>query len=162
MTWGELDLERGIWTVPAVRTKNGRTHVLPLSHAAIEIIEAVPRRAGRDYLFGERAEGFTLWSVDKRKLDARLAGTVQSWRIHDLRRSAATGMADLGVQPHVIEAVLNHYSGHRSGVAGIYNRSPYEREARAALAMWSDHIRALVDGGERRVLAFEPRVAVES
>jgi hypothetical protein len=75
--------------------------------------------------------------------------------VHDVRRSVATKMADIGVQPHIIEAVLNHYSGHRAGVAGTYNRSSYAREVKAALAMWADHIRALVDGGERKILPFE-------
>jgi integrase len=153
--WEEFDLDRGIWTIPAARTKNGRTHVLPLPRAATDIIKAVPRRVGRDYLFGERAVGFTLWSVDKRALDNRLSGTVQPWRIHDLRRSCATGMADLGVAPHIIETILNHQSGHRAGVAGIYNRSSYEREVRTALALWADHVHTLVEGGERKVIAFE-------
>jgi hypothetical protein len=61
------------------------------------------------------------------------------------------------VQPHIIEALLNHQSGHRAGVAGTYNRSVYAREVRSALALWSDHVRALVEGGRRRVLAFPPR-----
>jgi len=61
-------------------------------------------------------------------------------------------MADLGVQPHIIEALLNHQSGHKRGVAGVYNRSPYEREVRAALAMWHDHLRSLIEGGERKVV----------
>jgi len=59
---------------------------------------------------------------------------------------------DLGVLPHVVEQILNHQSGHRRGVAGVYNKSPYEREVRNALAMWEDHIRTLVEGGEHRVL----------
>jgi len=71
---------------------------------------------------------------------------VGDWRVHDIRRTVATRMADLGVQPHVIEAVLNHQSGHRAGVAGIYNRSRYEREVRAALALWADHVHSVVTG----------------
>jgi hypothetical protein len=70
----------------------------------------------------------------------------------DAHRAAAR-MADLGAQPHIIEAVLNHQSGHRAGVAGTYNRSVYAREVKTALALWSDHVRSLVDGGDRRVLA---------
>ena len=109
---------------------------------------------GRDQLFGERSDlGFTQWGA-KRDLDARLGESVKPWTLHDLRRTFATGMADIGVQPHVIEAVLNHVSGHKVGVAGIYNRSSYEREVRAALALWADHVRAIVEGGERKVLAF--------
>jgi hypothetical protein len=63
-------------------------------------------------------------------------------------------MADIGIAPHVIEAALNHQSGHKAGVAGIYNRSSYVREVRIALAMWEDHIRALVEGGERKVIGL--------
>jgi len=70
-------------------------------------------------------------------------------------------MADIGVQPHIIEAVLNHVSGHKVGVAGIYNRSSYEREVRNALALWSDHIRTIVEDGGRKVLAF-PKTANDS
>jgi hypothetical protein len=59
------------------------------------------------------------------------------------------------VQPHIIEATLHHFSGHRRGVAGVYNRSPYEREVRAALALWADHVRSIVDGGERMVVPLK-------
>jgi integrase len=65
--------------------------------------------------------------------------------LHDLRRSVATGMAELGVQPHVVEAVLNHVSGHKSGVAGVYNRASYDKEKRAALDRWADHVLAAVE-----------------
>jgi hypothetical protein len=81
----------------------------------------------------------------KKGLDVR-AG-VKDWTAHDIRRSVA-------VAPHIIEAVLNHQSGHKAGPAGIYNRSSYVREVRAALIMWEDHIRALTDGGERKVLTL--------
>jgi hypothetical protein len=73
-------------------------------------------------------------------------------------RLTKIGMADLGIAPHIIETVLNHVSGHKAGVAGIYNRSSYEREVRTALALWADHIRTIVEGGERTIVAFE-RVA---
>jgi integrase len=153
MQWGEVDLENGTWELPAERSKNGLRHVLPLPRAAIDIINSVPRRVDRDYLFGSRANvGFTLWSQEKRALDRRLAGQLQPWHLHDLRRSAATKMADIGIAPHLIEEILNHRSGHRVGVAGIYNRSSYEQEVRAAMAMWDDHIRALIGRGERKVV----------
>ena len=155
MKWSELDLEKGVWVLAGERTKNGRGLTLPLPPLAMEIIESVPRREGRDHLFGTRSsDGLAHWHA-KADLDKRLGKSVKPWRVHDLRRVAATRMADLGVAPHVIEAVLNHYSGHRSGVAGIYNRSSYEREKIAALSLWADHVRALVEGGERKVVAFE-------
>jgi integrase len=154
MRWSEIDMESGVWHLPPERTKNKRAHSLPLPPTAMEIVRSIPRIVGRDCLFGERSDlGFTQWGA-KRDLDTRLGDKVAEWTLHDLRRTAATGMADIGVQPHIIEAALNHISGHKVGVAGIYNRSSYEREVKAALGMWSDHIRALVEGGERKVLAF--------
>ena len=142
LRWSEIDMNKRTLTLPAERVKNGRTHVLPLTDLAVEIITMVPRRLGRDHLFGERGKsGFTGWSREKDNLDGHLAGRVASWRLHDLRRTVATGMADLGVQPHIIEAVLNDYSGHRAGVAGVYNRSAYEHDVRAALSLWAEHVR---------------------
>jgi integrase len=153
MCWNELDMDTGMWTLPAVRAKNGRAHTLPLPPMALDIITSVPHMALRDRLFGQRAElGFTRWASAKADLDARLGEAVQEWTLHDLRRTVATRMGDLGVQPHIIEEVLNHQSGHRRGVAGVYNKSPYEREVRAALLMWSEHVRVLTDGGERKVV----------
>jgi hypothetical protein len=74
------------------------------------------------------------------------AKSMPDWRLHDLRRSAATGMAELGIQPHIIEAVLNHVSGHKAGVAGIYNRARYVGEMHEALQRWADHVEALIVG----------------
>jgi integrase len=82
--------------------------------------------------------------------DQELVRYAREWTLHDLRRTAATRMADIGVPPHVIEEVLNHRSGHRSGVAGIYNRSRYEREVKAAVATWDRHVTALIEGREQR------------
>jgi integrase len=155
MTRGELDLDRGTWTISSTRTKNGRAHTLPLSGLAVSIIESVPERLGRDHLFGDRASGgFTSWALAKADLDVRLGGQVAKWTLHDIRRSVATRMCDLGVMPHVVEQILNHHSGHRGGIVGVYNRSAYEGPVKAALGMWADHIRTLVEGGERKVLAF--------
>jgi ParB-like nuclease domain len=85
-----------------------------------------------DLVFGGRD-----WGKRKRTLTAK-AGLARPWVLHDIRRSVATGMADLGVLPHIIEAVLNHVSGHRAGVAGIYNRARYEAEMRDALTKWAE------------------------
>jgi integrase len=156
MCWSELDAERGVWTIPAERAKNKRAHSLPLPQAAWRIIDAVPHVAGRDYLFGVRGEGFRAWADGKADLDKRLGVAVAPFVLHDIRRTVATKMADLGVQPHVIEQVLNHVSGHKAGVAGIYNRSSYEREVKTALAMWADAVRALAEGGERKVIPMQP------
>jgi integrase len=86
--------------------------------------------------------------VSKQRLDERIAkagAPLTAWVVHDLRRTAATRMAELGVQPHIVEAVLNHVSGHKSGVAGIYNRATYDREKRAALNLWAEHVLAVVE-----------------
>ena len=156
MRWSEID--GGKWTIPSVRSKNGRAHALPVLSAMGTILDAVPKMATRDALFGQRSRGgFTAWSWKdcKPALDRRSG--VSAWTVHDIRRSVATRMADIGIQPHIIEAVLNHQSGHKGGVAGIYNRSSYEREVRNALALWSDHVRALVAGGEsKKILSFKP------
>ena len=170
LTWSEIDLELDFIKLPPERTKNGRAHFVPLAPIAAAILKSVPRRARADraieYLFGEGQGGFSGWSKAKAGLDRRInkarteaaaaPGTPQhitDWRLHDLRRTVATVMADnLGVLPHVIEAVLNHVSGHKAGVAGVYNRATYEREVRAALALWADHVRTVVEGGARKVV----------
>jgi integrase len=159
MCWSEINFEAGTWKLPAERSKNGRQHTLPLMPMMRQLIEGTPRMATRDQLFGDRAAiGFTGWHDCKPGLDQR-SGVTDKWTLHDVRRSVATGMANIGVQPHIIEAVLNHYSGHRAGVAGTYNRSPYANEVRAALAGWHDHIRTLVEGGERKVIPYIPTAA---
>jgi hypothetical protein len=120
-----------------------------------DLAPSVPRTS-RDHLFGDRASaGFTGWSRGKLDLDRKLAGTVRPFRLHDLRRATATGMADIGIEPHHIEAALNHFSGHRRGVAGTYNRSSYENAVKAALLRWSEHVLALVEGRESNVVAMQ-------
>ena len=151
MRWSEID-DKGSWQLPAERCKNGKPHELPLPALAFNIIKAVPRQAGRDHLFGARSHrGFSAWDKCKRALDARVG--FDNWRLHDLRRTLSTRLHDLGVAPHVVEQVLNHQA-HRGSVGGVYNKSKYEREVRAALALWSDHVRTLVEGGERKLLAY--------
>jgi integrase len=157
MKWDEFDLESGTWTLPAARSKNHRAHALPIMPAMRAILETIPQRATRAHLFGQHAAaGFMGWDGGKRALDARSG--VAGWTIHDLRRTATTRMADLGISPHVIEEILNHQSGHRRWPAGIYNRSRYEREVRSALAIWHDRIRVLAGdaGDDRKVLPFAP------
>jgi integrase len=134
LTFGETDLARKMIVLAPTRTKNGRLHEVPLPTQALAIIERLPRRNSSDFLFGRR--GFNDWAVAKAKLDAR-AG-IADWHLHDLRRSAATYMAELGVQPHHIEAVLNHQSGHKRSVHGIYNHARYEMPMREALQKWAD------------------------
>jgi integrase len=155
MQWRELDQEKGTWTIPAERSKNGRAHTLPLPEAAWQIIANVPAWHGGDYLFGRRS-GFGAWAISKALLDQR-AG-IAPWVLHDIRRSVATGMNDdeCGIAPHIVEAVLNHAT-FRKGVAGVYNKASYQREIAAALNVWADHIRALVEGDKRKIIPLRPQ-----
>jgi len=134
LRWSEVDLDRNLIVFPPERSKNHRQHELPISSQVRAVLERQPRK--NEFVFGCR---FTSWARAKTALDQRLNG-MASWTLHDLRRSAATMMAELGVLPHVIEAVLNHVSGHKSGVAGIYNRAKYADEMRAALQRYGDWI----------------------
>jgi integrase len=132
LRWSEVDLDRKLIVLAPERTKNSRTHEVPLSRQALAILDRQSRRT--EFVFS-KAMG---WAKGKAALDERLR--IAPWRLHDLRRTAATQMAELGVQPHIIEAVLNHVSGHKGGVAGIYNRAKYEPEMRSALQRWADHL----------------------
>jgi integrase len=150
LSWSEVDLDRGVITISATRSKNRKAHVVPLSAPALDLLRAMPR--GTDFVFsGEH--GFTGWSNATKALRARMAKPV-SFVLHDVRRSAATGMADLGVQPHIIEAVLNHSSGSKAGVAGIYNRSQYATEKATALARWAEHVLDVVENRSPKVVAL--------
>lgn len=151
LRWEEIDFERSIIELPPHRTKNHRRHIVPVSAPVRTILKAHPHE-DRALVFGNGAGGFSGWSKAKRRLDAVLK--IPEWRIHDLRRTAATGMAGLGVQPHIIEAVLNHVSGHKSGVAGIYNRATYESEKATALAIWADHVVSIIEGRKSKVTAL--------
>jgi integrase len=145
LKWSEISGNQIL--LPAERTKNGRAHAIPISEPMRVILEGRPRREGRDYLFGRRWNSpLAGWSVLKAGLDRRLGSAVTDWTHHDLRRSCATHMAEIGIPPHVIEAVLNHVSGHKAGVAGIYNRADYEPQKRHALTAWGEHLLKIVEG----------------
>jgi integrase len=160
MQWPELDTAAEQWIIPSARTKNHREHVVPLVPAALVLLP--PRRTDRDYIFGDgprregdQHRGFSGWSKSKTALDARIlaarkeidagAKPLPHWTVHDLRRTAATAMAEqLSVLPHIVEAILNHVSGHRAGVAGVYNRARYQAEMRDALDRWTEHLVRIV------------------
>jgi integrase len=151
--WTEFDLDGGMWTLPGERVKNGNEHSVPLSSWAKQILRGMPRIKGRGLLFTTTGETpFAGLSKVKRALDT--ASGVTGWTLHDLRRTAATGMAErCSVPPHVIEAALNHVSGEsRRGVAGIYNRARYIDDISKALQAWSDYVDALVNGNAANVV----------
>jgi integrase len=119
------------------RTKNAEPHDMPLSEQALDVLSRMPRIAGSEYVFGKPLRSGA-WSNAKIKFSA---AKIQPWRIHDLRRTASTGMNELGTEPHIVEAVLGHTI---KGVAGVYNRAKYEAAKRAALEAWGAHVMALV------------------
>ena len=138
MGWSEIDLDKALWSLPGSRTKNRKPHAVALSTQAVAILEALPRREGRDHVFGEGDGPFSGWSRCKVRL-ARRCG-VAGFTLHDLRRSAGTWMHEIGTEPHIVEAILNHYSGHKGGVAGIYNRATYGPQKARAMQAWADHL----------------------
>jgi integrase len=139
LRWSEVDLARSVIRLGPERTKNKHPHEIPLSGMALTILQRMilpdlPVAEAGGFVFGR----FTAWSKAKANLDR--CCVIAPWTIHDLRRTCATGMAELGVGPHIIEAVLNHASGHKAGIAGIYNRARYETGVREALERWADHV----------------------
>ncbi len=144
LQWSEIDFAKRRFVLPAKRVKNGREHIVPLSEEAMRILKAVPMIAGRDYVFGEGQRGFQGWSKSKAVLDGKLR-RMKPWRLHDIRRSVVTGLNEHRVAaPHIIEAVVNHVSGHRGGICGVYNKAEYLEERTAALEAWGRHVMALV------------------
>jgi integrase len=143
MTWSELDLDKKEWNLPAHRTKNGEAHTIPLPEVAVDIIKALPRIASDgDFLFtvngGSHVTGYSRAKADLSAPDS------ERWTFHDLRRTAATGMARLGISLPVIEKVLNHTSGSFAGIVGVYQRHSFADEKRTALEVWAKHVTALV------------------
>jgi integrase len=174
MAWGELSEDLLTWTMPGERTKNGTTHMVPLSEPARDLIRALlhadaatvkqaiaeRRTAGALVLPGAVGTPFAGWSKAKAALDKAIAearaeaaeksGVIAAplvpWSVHDLRRTVATGLQRLGVRLEVTEAVLNHISGSRGGIAGVYQRHDWAAEKLAALDAWAAHVLAVAKG----------------
>jgi integrase len=127
------------------RTKNGEPHMIPLTHPALDIISTLPRIAGSKFVFTTTGKSpVSGWSRAKAALDAK--AQIPAWRLHDLRRTCATGLQRLGASLQVIEAVLGHLSGSRSGVVGVYQRHSFDAEKRAALDAWAREVERIVRG----------------
>lgn len=155
LKWSEIDFDAGVLKIPGARIKNGRTLTLPLPPLALDTLRSIPRLDGSTHVF--RGKGFTSWSESTAMLRARIAAagaTLEHFTLHDIRRSVRTGMGKLGVQPHIAELVINHAKG---GVEAIYDKHTYEREIGAALALWADHIGAVVEKRESKLLAFQKK-----
>lgn len=147
MTWREIDGDT--WTLPEARNKNADEHTVPLLPEARAVLADLPRLGRHVFTTtgNSPVSGFTRARerVDKLMVEAS-DDPIPAFTIHDLRRTAATGMAGLRFPPHVVEAVQNHRSGTRRGVAGVYNRFDYADEKRAALDAWARYVTRLVEG----------------
>lgn len=154
MPWAEINLGNAIWHLPATRTKNRRASDVPLAAQAVAILEGLPRRGPLVFPARFSRDGHTEprplsgFGRAKERLDALMTEELDGkplpdWRLHDLRRTAASGMARLGVAVHVVEALLNHASGAISGVAAVYNRFDYAPERRAAAQAWANYLDSL-------------------
>jgi integrase len=142
MRWPEVDVEKGTWLIPKERTKNGKEHLV---HLSPQVLAALPVRGDSAFVFAS-AKGHTSisgYSKAKGRLDQAM-NPAKPWRVHDLRRTAASGMASLGFQPHIIERVLNHVSGAQGGLVGVYQRYEYIEDRKRALCAWGNHVEALV------------------
>jgi integrase len=147
----EINQADRLWSLAGHRTKNGESHDVPLSDAAIDIIGEQPKVGVRGFLFsldGERP--VTTFSRAKARIDAALAAATEPdvepmphWTFHDLRRTAVSGMARLGVALPIIEKVVNHKSGSFRGVVGVYQRHSFAEEKRRAMETWAEHVRAI-------------------
>ena len=175
MRWSELKLLDGVWTLPGTRTKNGQPHDIHLSLLALKVIDTITPVADCDLVFTTNGKTpISGWSKAKRRLDEEIAAarrararqhgwdadrveTMPEWRIHDLRRSVATGLSNLGVAPIVADRILNHVpKKHKGQVMFVYNRAEYVRERREALKLWAVHIQQITrisDDSDRRVAA---------
>jgi integrase len=141
MSFDEVDLARRIWTLPGSRTKNGKAHSVHLSPQAIAVLTRTDRR-GPMVFSRVGTKPFGEFSAAKRLLD-QLSG-VTEWRLHDLRRTCVSGMARLGIAPHVADKVLNHQSGTIAGVAAVYQRHEFFAERKEALERWGAHVARIV------------------
>jgi len=175
LRWDEIDFDRAVITLPPSRTKNNRQHEIPLSRQVSEILKSRQARglahsraipiSGKPqgaHVFGNGKVGFSGWTESKAWLDAKIAKQrkeagakpMPPWRLHDLRRTAATLMAEkLGIFPHVVEAILNHVSGAKSGIAGVYNRATYADEMRDGLCKWADCLDEIISPAKSKVVS---------
>jgi integrase len=162
LDWAEVDMAQRQWVLPAERAKNDEPHIIPLNHLAMIELEMLCPRAKGPIFSTTGTTPVSGFSKMKRALDSRMleilidhardegrdadAVALPEWRLHDIRRTGATNLQALGIPIEVTEAVLNHISGTRAGVAGIYNRYKYEPQKRAALDGWADRLEDMIGG----------------
>jgi integrase len=163
MRWDELSDNHATLHLTGERTKNRKPYTVHLPPLARAALATVPRIEGCPYVFSTNgATPVTVGSKIKARLDTAMlaaarkergdAATITPWRLHDLRRTCATGIAGIGIAPHIVEACLNHISGAKASVAGVYNVEQYEPEKRAAWERWAAHLEHIVTGKAGNVL----------
>jgi integrase len=175
IAWSEIKFDTATWSIPAARSKNGLAHDVHLSTAAARLLRSLPRFVDKhenevDLILTTTGNtSISGWGKAKVNLDAKIldarqnaakeAGTdpkkikpMEDWTLHDLRRSVATGMNNLGVLPHVADRILNHASAKKGGVMAVYNRAEYASERKAAMTVWAEHLERLLSGNRARVL----------
>lgn len=157
MRWDELDLDCAEWRLPGERVKNSRSHIVPLSAPMLALLAGQPRSASGLVFEGARGTAPTGLHKPKERLDQAMREAAQKdgrpfadWVLHDIRRTVATGLQRLGVRLEVTESCLNHISGSRSGIVGVYQKHGWDSEKRAALDAWAAHVLALAEGAEKR------------
>jgi integrase len=155
MRRNELDLRARIWTIPAARSKNGHAHKVPLSDAALSVIAEA---RGKTFLFPDRDKdaGLTSHDISKTIRRAQSRFGLAQWTAHDLRRTAVTGMAELGISPLVLGHVVGHRSVTKADVTlGVYNQYTYAAEKRDALELWADRLGAIVAGTGAKIVRLK-------
>jgi integrase len=140
MRWSEIDRKTQTLHLPAERAKNNKAFALPLSDLAMEVIDSIGERDGRDLVFGNGERGYSNWSHSKAALD-QVVELKEEWRLHDLRRTVRTGLGRIGIAPHICEAVLNHLPAK---LIRTYDRNTYAAEKRDALDKWATHLRVAI------------------
>jgi integrase len=142
----EINMQTGVMIIDGSRTKNHQTLELTLPALALDILQSTPHRADREYFFGLGRAGFSGFSYSMMALRSRIAdaegNALAPWRLHDLRRTFRTGLGKLGVAPHVAELAIGHV---KRGIEAVYDRHRYQREIKSALAIWADHVAAVVE-----------------
>ena len=156
MTRGELSDDLTTWSIPGSRTKNRKAHTVPLAPLARDILRGVRQVANSEYVFTTTGTApVSGFSKTKTHLDEAMG--VSDWRLHDLRRTAITGMARAGADLHVIERAVNHVSGSFRGVVGTHQRHSYAKEVRDALEAWANQLTSIVEGRPANVTPIRQR-----
>lgn len=144
MHWGELDLERGDWVIPAARYKSARAHLVPLTAATVELLAAIPCRDAGGFVLSPAGGAGAYGNVTRPKRVLDKASGVVDWTWHDLRRTLRTGLSRLGIRPDIAERVIGHSVGGRLGMT--YDTHEYRAEKLTALEAWGRHLVELIDG----------------